>query len=367
MMIVVSVISAGCGARVEYQISEVTLERHGWDSLSVGMHFKAGTSLGRTHRIEPEATSILAFDAGYDTLFAGTGPSVLLPDTRLGSEAPIVIEACARLRDHWICDQVTTSASRKRISVTPSIDYPIDDAFIRGRYDLGITVERISPDGTRGAVIDYSGPLNLALDAVVSTSPESRLRIPLSRASGTFNLSRLPGYHDFRFFLDSELMDNGEAFVHFDVLAGFSEDNLEPVASESRHISPVSSGERLANVQGFARQAARTLAGELTGFMGARRIEINLESWTFDRSEDRYRIALDVIWRRGIFGGRTTRISGELTVGEQGERAVFALSDGNRDGVERWSDRFDGDIVALGDLDAVAPRQRYRPGGTARY
>ena len=63
----------------------------------------------------------------------------------------------------------------------------------------------------------------------------------------------------------------------------------------------------------------------------------------------------------------STRISGELTVGEAGENAMFMLSDGNRDGLERWISRIDGDVLALGHLDVIAPRQRYRPGGSARY
>ena len=200
-------------------------------------------------------------------------------------------------------------------------------------------VERLSHDG-RAEAIDYSGPLHVALEAEVRNAPESRMHIPLPRTEGSFDLARHPGYNDFRYFLDSELMDNDEAFVHFNILAGFRPDSLNSAASVTRHVSPVSRGERHANAQGFARQAARRIAGELTGFLGPRRLELNLETWTFDRSENRYRISMVVSWRRGVFGGVSTRISGELTVGEGGENAMFMLSDGNRDGLERWISRF---------------------------
>lgn len=365
-LLIMAIIGAGCGARVEYHIDDVTVERRGWDSLDVKVHFNAGSSLGQHREVEPSAMSVLAFDANYDTLYAGTGPAISLPDTRLGSYEAIVIEACAQLLGHWICDQVRTTASPKRISVTPTIEYPVDDALTRGRYAIDSRVERLSHDG-RAEAIDYSGPLHVALEAEVRNAPESRMHIPLPRTEGSFDLARHPGYNDFRYFLDSELMDNDEAFVHFNILAGFRPDSLNSAASVTRHVSPVSRGERHANAQGFARQAARRIAGELTGFLGPRRLELNLESWTFDRSENRYRISMVVSWRRGVFGGVSTRISGELTVGEAGENAMFMLSDGNRDGLERWISRIDGDVLALGHLDVIAPRQRYRPGGSARY
>lgn len=366
ILLIMAIIGAGCGARVEYQIGDVTLERRSWDSLDVQVLFNAGSSLGQRREVEPNAMSVLAFDANYDTLYAGAGPTISLPDARLGSNEAIVIEACAQLLGHWICDQVHTSASPKRVSVTPTIEYPIDDALTRGRYAVDSRVERLSHDGSAEA-IDYSGPLHVALEAEVGDAPESRMRIPLPRTAGSFDLARHPGYNDFRYFLDSELMDNDEAFVNFDILAGFRPDSLDAVASVTRHVSPVSRGERHANAQGFARQAARRIAGELTGFLRPRRLELNLESWSFDRGENRYRIAMVVSWRRGVFGGVSTRISGELTVGERGEDAMFALSEGNRDGLERWMSRIDGDVLALGHLDVVAPRQRYRPGGSARY
>src|SRR5690625_2014460 len=94
------VIGAGCGGRFEFHLDDGTVERRGWDSLDVKVQFNAGSSLGQHREVEPSAMSVLAFDAKYDTLYAGTGPAISLPDNRLVCYEAYVIVSCAHLLVH---------------------------------------------------------------------------------------------------------------------------------------------------------------------------------------------------------------------------------------------------------------------------
>lgn len=352
----------GCGARKEYGIAELRVDRSSWDSLEVLVSFTSRTTIGRPDDIAPDELTVLAFSEEYDTLYAGTSPDFHVADARLGDREGVILEICGRFGVRWICAQEGVRASPKRVTVSENIVYPLDDSFDRGRYDLDVRIERRRFEGEGWEEIDFQGSVSGYMEAYVEGAPEEPVRIPYTRTSGRFDLSRLDNYHDFRFYLDSQLMDHQEAEVRFLVYGSIS-GPPELLTTASRTVSAITSEERLANVQGFVRQVARHLVDDLSSFFGGRRSVAYVNAWHFDQAEDRYVIDMEVAWRGSFFDNREYRLEGELTVDEDGAAPVFRMLDGNRRGVDRWNQRMRGEEVRFSPLEVEYPPERYRPRG----
>lgn len=353
--------TSGCGARKEYAVERLEIDRDSWDTLRVDAAFAIRRAIGRPAIIEPEELSVLAFDEAYDTLFAGDTTIFPIPDASLGNREGIVVEVCGEFSGGRICEQEAIRASPKRLTVAETIRYPIDDNFTQGRFELDVSVERERMDGEGWEQVPFDGDVTGFLEAFVEGAPEASVRVPFARPTGTFDLARHPSYNDFRFYLDSQLMDESEAQVNFLVFAGI-DDDPELRGRSEHHISPVTDEERLANVQGFARQVAEHLIDELASFLGGRRATFHIASWNYDRESDRYEIDMGMRWRGSFFDNRAYEIEGQLEVNEDGSNASFQMLDGNRRGIERWDRRLGRDQVMFRRLDVEQPTSRYRPG-----
>lgn len=350
-----------CGARKEYAVEGVTVDRIGWDSLVVHVEFSERTSIGGARTLKPDSSSVIGYDANHDTLFAGQGPGFSFPDHRLGDREGVVLDVCGAVRGRWICEQTGVRASPKRVKIDAEVDFPIDDDFSRGRYSLAHFVERDELDGHGSERIRHEASPVVYLEAFVDGAPDASVRLPLARTSGAFDLARSPSYSDFRFYLESNLMDHGEVDVHFRISAGLGTAD-EAVAMITTTVSSITREDRLANVEGFIRQASRALVDDLASFLGGRRMEAYLNAWHFDRENRVYQIDMEVRWRGSFFDQRSYELEGVLTVGENGEAAVFAMMEGNRPAVERWNRRIGRSEHPLGTLRLDRPPSRYRPG-----
>jgi hypothetical protein len=356
-----AVMVAACGARTEYAVEEVRVDRPAWDSLIVDVTFVQRTLLGRSRRLDPDSTMIVAYSTDSDTLLAGPGPSFSFPDLALGDREGVLLDVCGAIRNRWICDQMGIRASPKRITVDADIDFPIEPSFTRGRYAVATVIEREALNGGEVERIPYRGQTVMMIEAFVPNAEEARVRMPIRGSSGDFNLAAHAGYDDFRFFLDSHLMDHGEAPVQFVVFAGLDAPS-EAVAHLTRTVSPITHEDRLANVNGFVRQAARILVDDLSAFLGGRRMAAYLHGWHYNAMEERYEIEMEVRWRGSFFDQRDFTLIGVLRVGETGEDAVFSLSEGNRPALDRWERRIRSNQRRIGQLQVERPVERYRPG-----
>lgn len=354
-------LSAGCGARQEYAVREVGLERLSWDSTAVDAVFTRSTTLGGAKVIAPDELSVLVLSARYDTLFSGGATTFLIDDAALGDHERVVVECCGRFDVRWICTQQELRSSPKRVRIDEEIQYPIDGRFDRGRYAFEARVERQQFAGSGWEEIDFTGDIGGHLEVYVDGAPDERVRIPFTELQGRFDFSRLANYNNFRFNLDSQLMDHQEAEVRFLVYGGINgESSL--LATVDRKISAVTSEHRLANVQGFARQVARGIVHELSSFFGGRRTVASVAAWRFDQIEQRYIIDMEVRWRGSFFDDREYHLAGELTVHESGASPRFVLTDGNRQGIQRWNQRIGGTELRFERLEVERPPERYRPG-----
>jgi hypothetical protein len=352
---------AACGARKEYAVHEVLLDRPSWDSLVVNVEFVKRAAIGGSERMSPDSLMVIAYDAEHDTLFAGPGPGFDVPDHRLGDREGVLVDVCASIRERWICEQTGFRASQKHLKIDADVTYPLDRGYARGRYTMAKVVERDVFNGDGREPVSYDGLTHTLLEAYVDGKPEAAVRVPLALTSGTFDLSRGGGYTDFRFYLDSRLMDHGEATVHFRVLGGLEEE-AEPLVHLQRSVTTITREDREINAYGFARQAGQRLVSDLAAFLGGRRTMVDVTAWHYDADERRYSIDMEIEWRGSFFDQRDFRIDGVLTVDENGREAVFAMMGGNRPGVERWDRRMRSDRRSLGSLEVVRPPERHRPG-----
>jgi hypothetical protein len=352
----------GCGARTEYSMEAVDLERPTWDSLVVSVQFEQRTSVGRLRVLPPDSLLVVAYGTDGDTLFSGPGPGYVFPDNRLGSRERVLLDVCGALRGRWVCEQAGVRASPKRIHASADIDYPTDSDFRQGRFAIAAGVERDVLDGEGEERIQFDGSTSMRVEAYVDGADSALVRFPARSSSGSFDLSRHAGYSDFRFYLDSQLMDRGEATVHFVVYAGIEAAD-EPVAHIVRTVSPVRKADREANIDGFARQAGRMLADDLATFLGSRQLAAYVHAWNLNETNRRYDIDVEVRWRGSFFDQREYVLIGVLDVGENGDAAVFRLREGNRNALDRWDRRMRSSERRFGNLQVLRPTERYRPGG----
>ena len=359
-LLVLAPLMTGCRGRGGYEVYDFSLSRHSWEEAAISAEFVRAGMFGKRTPVMPDELSILVMNATYDTLFAGSALEFTLDDSSLGDREPVTVEVCARFSDQWICAQENLRASPKRVSLVEQFRYPLDDTHDRGQFEFDVAVERAVFEGEGWEPIDVTDGVSGFIDVFVGSAPEDRIRIPFSASRGRFDLRRFDNYNDFRYRLDSELMDNQEASVQYEIFAGL-EGAVQLVASGQRVVSAVTYEHRLANVEGFVRQVAQRLVQELSSFFGGRRLQSTIDAWHFDHEEREYRIDMHFQWRGSFFDSRSYRLEGELRVAEDGSDAVFVMLDGDRVGIERWNDRFDEEEVRFMRLEVAQQPQRYRP------
>lgn len=377
------VLLAGCQplaehARAAYDTAGLRLERDGWDTLRTAPRFVRRTSLGGTRPVHPETTFVHVFDADYDTLYAGPAASAIsLPDRRLASREPLLVEACGLLEGkRALCEQATVSASPKRVRAAESrITFPEGSGFQQGRYDVRFVVERRAfRDTTWQRLEEVATPSGYLLARVESAGGQGTVRVPMSGEQGAFDLARHAGYDNFQYHLRSSLKQPGAdrregktppgTVVAFEVRAGLNGAPPQPVNRVRKTVRRLTPAERARQVQLFAQGAAEAVARRLHEDRGEddwedewneTRTRATVMNWRFDRLKGHYEMDLRIRWGEGEnFFDEDDRytLEGRLTVEEGSRQARFTGERGNDRVVRRWRRRVDGDELTLGRLDA---------------
>lgn len=351
-----------CGARTEYVVQHLEVERTSWDSLHVAVAFAKRAAIGGSSPIEAESTVATVFNSRYDTLYSGPAGLLPLPDPFLGDKERLMLEVCGAVKQREICVQETLRASPKRLHVLEQITYPRNGDVTEGSYDLTFGVERQRFDGDGWETVeaaDVKGHLLAWID-----DPEAKergaVRIPFEKASGRFNLERQANYKNFKYYLESELLDHQSADVYFDIYAGLGEHKIR-LASTKKEVRRKSDDERAREVRYFAEQAAERVIEELRSALGSGRAYAYIESWSFNAGARRYEIELEMEWEGSVFDRGRHEIEGALEVGENGSDARYRIRSGNRRAVRKWRDRTDERVLMLGDLGS------YRDDYTATF
>ena len=346
---VVTLAAAGCGPG-RPAVTDLSVERHSWDSLTVTASFGTQTWWGGTRPVEPDVTRLFLFDSEYDTLFAGTLGGVPVPDRRLADQEALLVEVCGDVAGNHVCEQQGLTASPKRLAADFELEYPQQGDVARGDYRLVLVVERRRFDANSWQRID-PGAVDAVLKAHVVGEEDHAVQVPLQPGSGQFALSREPGFDDFSFELNSRLYDAWQADVHFELSAAIN-GRTERVASVERSVREKLPSERRQEVAELARAAARHVLDRLTDGESRPRASVYVDDWRFNAITDRYSIALELVWEeRRRFFGRRHRLEGELGVDVGGRNAQFSMHGGDREARDRWRARVDGDEMALPHLE----------------
>lgn len=336
---------SSCGAREEIVVSDLVLSHRGWDTLVVDVDFASQTVLGGIRPAAEMNRRIVAFNASYDTLYAGTDPVFAIPDIDLGNQEQVLVEVCGDVKMLRVCEQAVIAASPKRVSLEPDITYPLRKKVFEGSYKLPFVVERLGQD-TAWQKINPSAALHGYMQAYVQGREETAIQLPFSKQRGGFNLAYKQNYKDFKYYLDSALLDNKSANVIFDIyvdLEGFT----DAVASTAKEILVKTDEEHKQDIALFVEQAADKLVDRLSPFLRRKSNTVYIDRWAYNTFEKAYSVEMEVEWRGALFNRSQYSIKGVLEISETGEEATFRYVDGNKRARQRWNSRVDGEVMDL--------------------
>lgn len=356
IVLLVAVIAStllACGARKEYLVQQLDVERRGWDSVYVAVAFAERSAIGGSSSIEAESTVVTVFDSRYDSVYSGPAGILPLQDVLLGDKERLMLEVCGAVKEHPICVQEELRASPKRLHVQEQITYPRNGDVTEGSYELTFGMERQRFEGDGWETVEAPNVKGHLLAWIDDPEAKERgaVRIPFERSSGRFSLERQANYKNFKYYLESELLDHQTADVYFDVYAGLGEHKIK-LASTKKEVRRKSDDEREREVRYFAEQAAERVIEELRSSLGGGRAYAYIEEWTFNAGARTYEIELEMEWEGSVFNRGRHEIEGVLEVGENGSEARYRIRSGNRRAVRKWRERTDERVLTLGDLDA---------------
>lgn len=344
---------AGCGKQEAYVVSNLDVEQVNWDTLRVAVSFAKEVSFGKTEPVNQDSVHIIAFNAAYDTLFSGSETLFSLPDRDLGNNERILLEVCGTFKQTQVCEQASVQASPKRVRIEPDITYPVRNAVYQGKYELPFIVERGVFQDESWETINRSASIKGHLLAYVEGRENEYIKIPFRGTRGGFNLANLGNYKDFKFYLDSALLDHNQANVKFDIyvdMDGFS----GPVSSITKDITLKSDEEHHEAVALFAQSAADEIVDELNPFLGRRRNVVYIDNWNYNTFKRMYSVNMEVRWSGTLFTRSDYRMSGVLEVYDEGKRVLFSMVDADRRARNRWESRVEGNTMTLSAIDAEA-------------
>ena len=354
ILVLMTCLAAGCGPQEDIVIRDVDVSRSGWDSLIVSASFARNTSLNGLQRITPDERRIIVYDASYDTLYAGTDSVFSISDGELGNRERMMVELCGQVEKVVVCEQYPIQASPKRVLVEPDIEYPVRKAVYQGNYRLPFSFERLRY-GTEDdwEPIERSSSPDGRIIAYVEGRENESVQFPFDDQRGGFNLAQNSNYQDFKFYLDSALLDHNEASVRFDIYVNM--DGLEqPIASTVKAVSVLSDEEHQVEVARLAEEAAEQIVKRLNPFLNRRRNVVYIDGWNYNSFRQMYTVNLEIKWSGSLFARSDYELAGILEVYEDGARSSFRKSDGNRRAVNRWKSRIDGNVMTLDPLNQPA-------------
>lgn len=342
---------AGCGKQEAYVVSTLDVAQVNWDTLRVAVSFAREASFGKTEPVKEDSVHIVAFNAAYDTLFSGTDALFSVPDRDLGNNERILLEVCGTFEQAQVCEQVSVQASPKRVRIEPDITYPVRNAVYQGQYKLPFIVERASFEDETWETINRSASIQGHILAYVEGRENESIKVPFKGTRGGFNLASLGNYKDFKFYLDSALLDHNQANVKFDIyvdMDGFS----GPVSSITKDITLKNEEEHHEAVALFAQRAADEIVDKLNPFLGRRRNVVYIDKWNYNTFKRMYSVEMEVRWSGTLFTRSNYRMNGTLEVYEEGKRVLFRLVDADRRARNRWNSRVEGNTMTLSAIDA---------------
>ena len=341
-----SAITAGCGPSGDFFVESLDVERLGWDSVRTAVTFVHDPLVGGARTVEPDVAAAHLFSLDYDTLFAGTPGVIPVPDERLGDEERVLVEVCGTFKSRTACEQYSLAASPKRSTASLDVEFPLEPGAIeRGDYELSYTIERQAFGSEDWIPIDLSEGGSAYLEAYLENGQSGHVRIPVERSRSRFIMDRYAHYRDFRFDVNSALMDTDSAAVIFDLYADLGPAPMH-LASRRVVVRRKSTEQRREEVGYLTELAAAQVLDRLKRFFGLRRAYVFINDWSYVALDRIYRVETELHWQ-DAFRGDWSDLTGELVIRSDGSMGTFRYLRGSESAERRWNSRIDSTMIRL--------------------
>ena len=364
VLLLVGLLLVGCSEQGELQVASLEVDRVGWDSLDVTVRFRHVSLLGSGEAMTPDLVTVTLFDEAYDTLYTGPQGRFAVYDENLGSAERLMLEVCGYQASHVACGQELMTASPKRAVAEWELEFPQDStsteydrAYIESRVDL----ERQVYGTQEWQRFEPSSRKEIFVEASVEGADASRLRMPLVRRGQRFILSRYSGYRDFRYAIQSSMLDADSAAVRFDLFVRLSR-NAVPVGSKTVVLRQKSESEREAEMQELVERAGGQVLDAIEGFFGIRKAYVFINDWSYAPLEKRYDAEFELHWQEGLRGAWSD-MSGRLQVRSDGDLGTVTLIRASQRAQERWDQQVGQSFL---ELEKLFPDQPVRSNPTDR-
>jgi hypothetical protein len=356
----------GCNSGPDFHVSGVELYQTSWDTLSVALTFEESDAFGKRTLVIPESTWVSMFDARYDTLYTGVAKQIEIPDSELGDQEEILIEGCGILRGRRACEQKSVFASPKKMEATSSISFPENETFDRGTYRFDYQLFRKNFNRETWSRIRPTRQPDTFLKAFVNGYSADAVEIPVRRTRNRFTITRYEKYRDFRFNINSRMMDTDSAEVHFELYALLSD---EPVKTsvDTVVVRARSQQERLDDLALLVELASGDILTRLKGFFGLRRAYVFINDWSYQALGKMYTAEIELHWQSG-FQSEWYDMIGMLQIKSDGTRGQYEWVQGSQTAERTWFSEMDGTTIRFDSLRSdigMRPKVSSRSGTAA--
>ncbi len=338
----------GCNSRPDFYVSSVHIRQTAWDSVEVILFFEESDFFGRRTPIVPEEYWTTIFDAAYDTLYVGSEPWLPIPDIELGDSEEILIEGCGISNSRRACEQRSVRASPKRMDVTSSIIFPVNEAYDRGTYRFDYSMFRQNYGGEAWKRIRPRNQPETYLKAFVHGNESDAVEIPVRRTRNQFNISRFPHYRDFRFHIKSSMMDSDSAQVDFDLYALLGEIPTL-VSTDTVVIRPKSHAERIDELALLVELAGGNILDRLKGFFGLGKAYVFINDWSYQPLTKLYVAEIELHWQSD-YQSEWYDMIGTLQIKSDGTAGQYEWQQGSRTAERRWFSEIEGLTITFDSL-----------------
>ena len=363
LALLLSWIITGCDSPDRFAVETLHVQRVGWDTLDVSAHFVQRVSSGNTASVTPDTEVVTVFDAVFDTLYAGPPGRIHIPDSDLGNEERLLLELCASL-DAWsTCDQRHFSASPKRVRPEFEVTFPLDTihGYERALIATDIDLERKAHGSEEWQPLRPGKRRPIYVQARIEGSSGASLRLPIERSMQRFILPRYDGYNDFRYAIQSSMLDTDSATVVFDLYVPLSR-QAQPVSSRRFVLRSKTASEREAEMRTLVERAGAQVLDQLETNREVERAFVFVNEWSYRALDRVYRATFELHWQAGR-QAEWSDLSGEMQVRSDGDLGTFTLTRASEEAAERWVQQIGQSVVALGHL---FPEQQMVPPAEGR-
>ncbi len=347
-------LSACDGRLARIEATALRVDRSTWDSLTVVSTFIRDPLFGGVEAVPTDSLRVTVFRANYDTLYHGAPGQIGIDDRPLFSEERLLVEVCATWRRQTACDQTGVRASRKRAIVERATVFPVSGTeYGSARYRFGLQRERQGFSDSSWSAIESRISHDTMLRVYVPGGSAAALEVPVRSGVNRVDFSRRPGFRDFRYDIQSGLLDNDSTLVLFE-LHGRIAPQRTLLTRDSVMVRTRTREERKEELAWLVESAGEVLLDELQGRLSFRRAFVFINEWSYASLDRTYDAEIELQWQDGL-RQRWSDVTLRLSIRFDGSRGVARLVRASSRAHDKWFSAWPDSTVLLDSLYITSP------------